>query len=1058
MALGGVESEVYSKYMSTNPMQSGRSVRSCSCGPQLDRRDFLRVVGLGAAGYMVGSMPIMAGPFETPEFEALIPSDKKLQPDWVKALFERGSRTIYRGDELKTIGMPINGICSGQVYLGGDGKLWYWDIFNKYVFTGYDAVTYVRPRVPSSPFDQGFTLKVTADGSTKEHTLDSAGFSDISFNGEYPFGFVEYKDASCSVAVSLEAFSPFTPLSVDDSNLPATVMRYTLRNTGANPVDVELTGHMENAASVYSRYVYGAKGTWQNRIVRDGDLLKLECGVKVNLPPPVVASNPPTAPRSTIVFADFEGPDYGAWTTEGDAFGKGPIVATDNPPRVKYYQGKSFANSYAPQGGDKLQGKLTSPEFTVERSFINFMIGGGITPEIAINLLVDGNVVRTSTPVRNSEDMKRREWDVSEYEGKKARIEIVDHATGPWGHIEIDQIQFDDTSKLQPFAETHDLGGMALALLQAGAGDTGSADGQAGSTSTDAPINAAKKLTGSLTSKVTLKPNETHTATFVIAWHFPNLGYDPDANDISHREGRLYAKRFENAAAVAKYVSDNFEKLYGQTKTWHDTWYDSTLPYWLLDRTLLNVSILATSTAFQFADGLFYGWEGVGCCAGTCTHVWSYEQCMGRIFPELDRNLRERVDYKGALRPDGEIGNRSGGDAATDGQAGTILRTYRDHQTSPDNEFLKRNWDNIKKAIGWLIAADGNDDGLIEGKQPNTMDEDWYGPVPWMSGMYLAALRCGEEMAKDMGDADFAKKCRAIFDAGQKNFVQRLWKEENGYFVQLPDPQHHEPHQGSYDGCEADQVYGQSWGHQVGLGRVLPEKETKQALGSLWKYNFAPDVGPYRKQNGGRWYAMAGEAGLVICTWPQAKGRIDFNYCSECWTGIEHHVAGHMIWEGMVMEGLAIERAVHDRYHPSRRNPWNEVECGDHYARAMSSLGVFIAACGFEYNGPRGTMAFAPRLTPENFRSAFTASEGWGTFAQTHDGLAQHATLEVKWGELGLKTLTLTPVKPGTKGTATATLNGQNVPLTARLENDRVVIDFNDRLNLSPQSKLEVVI
>ena len=218
--------------MSTNPPGQDSRLRYCGCGPRIDRRDFVRAVGVGAAAYLAGSMPIMAGPFETDEFEKLIPSDKKLDPNWVKALFDRGTRTLYRGTDLKNIGMPVGGLCTGQLYLGGDGKLWYWDIFNKYFFTGYDAVTYVTPRVPSSPIEQGFTLKVTEGGNSKEHTLDSAGFSDISFNGEYPFGFVEYKDPACPVEVSLESFSPFTPLSAEDSSLPVTVMRYTLRNTG----------------------------------------------------------------------------------------------------------------------------------------------------------------------------------------------------------------------------------------------------------------------------------------------------------------------------------------------------------------------------------------------------------------------------------------------------------------------------------------------------------------------------------------------------------------------------------------------------------------------------------------------------------------------------------------------------------------------------------------------------------------------------------------------------------------------------------------------------------
>jgi non-lysosomal glucosylceramidase len=1032
---------------------------SSGCG-SVDRRTFLRVFTVSAATLMTGSMPVMAGPFESDQFAQLIPPDKRLHPDWLKSLVERGERATLRGDELKFIGMPIGGLCAGQLYLGGDGTLWYWDIFNKYIFTGYDAVTYVTPRIPTSPIQQGFSIKISQAGKEQTRSLDRNGFHDIAFNGEYPVGFVEYRDTDCPVVVSLEAFSPFIPLNADDSSLPATVMRYTMRNTSAAPVELELTGHLENGASVNSQYIYGALGTRHNRIVRDGALLALECGM-TETPLPT-----PSPLRPAIVFADFEGTDYGAWTTEGEAFGKGPT----NDPRVTNFQGKSYANSYPPNGGgipqgDAPQGTLTSPEFTVERRYINFLMAGGRQLEtLAMQLLDDGgNVIRTATG-NNTEKMDWQSWDVGDCEGKKVRIRAVDHASGPWGHIEFDQVQFEDEPKqpLQKFALNGDFGTMALALLQAQPGDGGSADGKDRTPSADAPARATDRLVGSLARKVTLQPGETHTANFVIAWHFPNLGHDTQPDDgFRNSEGRSYATRFPDASAVARYVADNFDKLHGQTKAWHDSWYDSTLPWWLLDRTLLNISTLATSTAYHFANGLFYGWEGVGCCAGTCTHVWSYEQAMGRLFPEFDRNLRERVDYKlgAGLRPDGEIGNRSGGDAATDGHAGTILRTYRDHQTSPDDAFLKRNWDAIKLAIGWLIAQDGNSDGILEGPQPNTMDETWYGAVPWLSGMYLGALRAGEEMAHDMGDAAFAQKCRAIFEAGQKNFVQRLWNQDAGYFYQIPDPKNQGPHHGSYTGCEADQVYGQGWAHQVGLGRLLPADKTKQALDSIYKFNFAPDVGPYRKLYGGRWYAMAGEAGLIICTWPQNAGEQGtFNYCNECWAGIEHQVAGHMIWEGMLTEGLAIERAVHDRYHPSRRNPWNEVECGDHYARSMSSYGVFVAVCGFEYHGPRGTMAFAPQLTPENFRSAFTAADGWGTFAQKLDGPAQKASLEMKSGQLTLSSLTLTAINAGVKGDARAMVDGKSVPVTTKWDDSRATIAFANPLTLPMGAKLEIVI
>ena len=98
-------------------------------------------------------------------------------------------------------------------------------------------------------------------------------------------------------------------------------------------------------------------------------------------------------------------------------------------------------------------------------------------------------------------------------------------------------------------------------------------------------------------------------------------------------------------AAVAGYLAANFDRLAGRTRLWRDTWYDSTLPYWLLDRTFANTSTLATSTCHWFANGRFYGWEGVGCCAGTCAHVWHYAHSVARLFPELERSARLWGDY-----------------------------------------------------------------------------------------------------------------------------------------------------------------------------------------------------------------------------------------------------------------------------------------------------------------------------------------------------------------------------------------------------------------------------
>jgi hypothetical protein len=202
---------------------------------------------------------------------------------------------------------------------------------------------------------------------------------------------------------------------------------------------------------------------------------------------------------------------------------------------------------------------------------------------------------------------------------------------------------------------------------------------------------------------------------------------------------------------------------------------------------------------------------------------------------------------------------------------------------------------------------------------------------------------------------------------------------------------------------------------------------------------------------------MPGEAGLLMCSFPrsdwdyaQAKGKgPDWaaGYFNECMNGFEYQAAGHMLWEGMLTEGLAVTRAIHDRYHPSRRNPWNEVECGDHYARSMASYGVFLAACGFEYHGPKQHIGFAPRLTPDDFKAPFTSAEGWGTFAQQLEGATLKAEVQLRWGKLKLRTLTL-EMAPDTANSARVLHGTRPVPVKVSCEGRRVLLTFEEVIEL----------
>ncbi|HEY3320270.1 MAG TPA: GH116 family glycosyl-hydrolase [Planctomycetota bacterium] len=1048
---------------------------NCACYGGVPRRDFLKLAGLGLTAAWIGR-PVIAGPFEDKEFEQLVPSDKKLKPEWVKSIYERGEPTVNRGAELEKIGMPVGGICAGQLYLNGDGKLWHWDIFNlpqpgNFCSTG--GVNYKTPPKPESPIEQGFAIKVTSGGKSQARSLDSKGFKpeNIGFKGQYPMAFIDYRDDEMPVTVALEAFSPFVPLNVADSELPATIMRYTIKNIAKEAVEVEVAGWLENAVCLNSGKSH--LGSRANRVLREQGATILECTAKAQ------PKEEQPAKRPEIVFEDFEN-GYGNWKVEGEAFGTEPATgAFPNQQPVSGYAGRKLVNSYLK--GDDSTGKLTSKPFTIERRFVTFLIGGGKQAgKTCINLVIDGSKARSATGL-DSEQLQQNFWDVNDLAGKQACIEIVDAATGPWGHVNVDQIVFADEipGGLLDLDKQDDYGSLALAVLGDGKEHFGALkvpenpaqsvfdqnrDRKGADEEQRAPF--AEKLIGGVGRKFTLAPGAQADATFVVAWYFPQPQRKRFTSLVdAPKLKKSYGKRFESATAVAKHVATNFDQLAGQTRLWNRTWYDSTLPYWFLDRTFIPICTLATSTCYHFDSGRFYAFEGVYCCDGTCQHVWNYAQSLARIFPELERDLRARTDFGTAWHDNGAIDYRGeyGRHVAHDGQCGVILRAYREHLTAADDSYLKQCWPRIKKSVEFLIGCDGDENGILEGEQYNTLDAAWFGPMAWISSFYIAALRAGEAMAKDAGDTDFAARCAKIAASGSSELVKSLYNGE--YFIHKPDPKHPQA-TNTNDGCHIDQLMGQAWALQVGLPRIAPVKETLSALESIWKYNFTPDVGPFREKSkikGGRWYAMAGEGGLVMTAFPRggaekASGKAFAYYFNEVWTGQEHQVIGHMLWEGMTEKAMILERVLHDRHHASRHNPFNEVECSDHYSRAMSSHGVFTAACGFEYHGPKGYVAFAPRLSPENFKAAFTGAEGWGTFSQKREGQSQRASLDLKWGKLKLKTIALELPANAKPAKVTVTVGGNAVAAQHAVEGSRAMITLAEAANLQAGQVMEIAL
>ncbi len=914
-----------------------------------------------AAGVSLAStslnLPVKAGSFFSgpvaKDVKYTIPVDKKLTANWLASLYQRGQAARYsHWQEQRYIGMPVGGIGSGTVYIGGDGKLWCWDIFNQHhegvvpattpdgEYTSPDGTrlrehngaNFVYPPEQQSPwnFEQGFAVQLKApaaarnkapaaarnkepaaarnnkktDAKFERRTLDRQGFKDIQFEGQPPIARVSYADPDTPLKVQLEAMTPYIPLDEERSGYPATILRYTLTNSGSETLWASLEGWSENPAL--------AQHSHRNDSGLINKTIAFEQGVGVALGCDTTNPVPPGYPAIDTL------PDYGSLA----------LLCLD------------------------ADAQATAASFLAPR------------------------------------------------DKRLLKQEYRSHSWSP-----------------------------AIA---------------------------------GISRDLELASGQSKTITFVLAWHFPNVRLQTQAwskektTFAQARARRWYAAQFADASAVALDLAKNIEELVRLTRLWRDQWYDSTLPHWLLERSIITANALQTNTCYRFDDGRFWAWEGVGCCPGTCTHVWHYAQSVGRLFPALERDLRERTDYGISFQPDGAIyfrGEYNDRDA-TDGQAGVILRTYREHQMSGDNAFLLRVWPRAKKALEFLISQDARDgvpDGIPVGEQHNTLDAEWFGKIPALASLYLAALRAGEEMARATGDLAFAARCHQIHARGEKNIV-KLFDEARGFFVQEEDPAHSEAI-GIGTGCHIDQVIGQWWAHQLGLGSLYDRATIRRALSSLWDYNFCPDVGQLRDSIDnpklrGRPYALAGDAGLLICTWPKGGKKDDweqhwqFGYFNECMTGFEYQVASHMIWESseqadLLEKGLAITRAIHDRYHGALRNPYNEIECSDHYARAMSSYSVFLALCGFEYDASKGHIGFKPRLTnDQQFKAAFTAAKGWGSFAQRIKAGQMDGAISLSYGQLELNTMALR--LPGvsqkgriilSKGQAHAEWQGQDVTL-----------------------------
>jgi len=826
----------------------------------------------------------------------------------------------YDKDHLYRIAMPIGGIGTGTVSLGGSGEFRDWEIMNvpaknySTVTTGNDApffsiYTKKKNEAPRSKALLGpvhFADYQHYEGrSVNHHGLPR--FRNASFETTYPFGMVNLSDSTMPVKVKLLAYNPFIPGNAYASGIPVAIIKYEVENLSNETIDISISGNIRN----------------------------------------------------------FIGKDGSEYTSDW----KGDYIPTGAKANKNEYRSNTHYSGIYMYSDD------------VDKA----------SPAWGTMALTTPTEADTKVTYRTSS--AQNEWGNA----------LLDF----WDDFTVDGVLTEKTKLIDhdPMA--------SLAVLK------------------------------------TLEAGKKTTFTFYLTWHFPNRFAWSKS-----RVGNYYTTQYADAWNVIEKEVDRLPTLTQQTIDFVNTLLSSTYPDVIKEAALFNLSTLRSQTVFRTEDGKMFGWEGImdrfGSCKGSCTHVWNYEQATPYLFNSLAKTMRE-VEFNYATRESGHMGFRanlplvaSGSGinvAAADGQMGTIMKFYREWQLSGDKAFLDTHWPKVKAALSFAWTEngwDGNQDGVMEGVQHNTMDVEYFGPNPQMQLWYLGALKAAEAMATYLKDVDFAKKCRTLFLSGSKWTDENLFNGE--YYVQkiqtpaskalipkglmagMGSKRIDNPDYQLATGCLVDQLVGQYMAHLLGLGYLVKEENVKTTLQSILKYNKRETM--FEHFNNMRSFAMGNEKALLMASWPKGeRPAVPFPYWSEVMTGFEYTAAIGMLYEGMQEEGVDVINNIRSRYDGQKRNPFNEAECGYHYARAMASWAGIIQQSGFVFSAVDKSITFT------NKAGSYFWSNGsaWGMCHIIKTTKGYQANLSVKYGSITLKKFTLGKALVKELKSATTLNENQNI-------------------------------
>ena len=256
------------------------------------------------------------------------------------------------------------------------------------------------------------------------------------------------------------------------------------------------------------------------------------------------------------------------------------------------------------------------------------------------------------------------------------------------------------------------------------------------------------------------------------------------------------------------------------------------------------------------------------------------------------------------------------------------------------------------------------------------------------------------------------------------------------------------------EGCLVDQLLGQTVADAAGLGDLLDPEHQRIALTSILDNNFKRDLSEHAGAL--RTYALGNEAGVVLCDYSRRPPpETPFYFSSEVWTGCEYQLAASLYQRRRLAEADEVVEAVRRRHDGLRRNPWDESECGHHYARALASWLCVLALCGFSYRAHDERLELDPKLPGPVRRGFWSVPSGWGSFTHTVGPAGGDVEIEAVEGRLALRHLDLGGVG-ASETRVSVTVGSAEIGASAASAGERIQVELAQRIEVDSAHPLRL--